>query len=109
MQKLYLKDQERFYSLDINDIMYFLIIERKTVIQCKEQHFYIRLPLSIIEPHLNENFVRVHKSCILNLDSVVFYDNKKKKAILVNNEHIDTISDKYSEKIENYFNNKLKI
>ena len=109
MEKIYLRDQERYYALDKDDIMYFLIMERKTLIQCKELNFYIRLPLSIIEPQLDENFIRVHKSCILNLNSVVFYDNKKKRAILINNEYVDTISDKYSCKIEKYFSEKLKI
>lgn len=109
MEKIYLRDQERYYALDKDDIMYFLIMERKTLIQCKEQNFYIRLPLSIIESQLDKNFIRVHKSCILNLNSVVFYDNKKKRAILVNDEYVDTISDKYSCKIEKYFNEKLKI
>lgn len=79
MEKIYLRDQERYYALDKDDIMYFLIMERKTLIQCKEQNFYIRLPLSIIESQLDKNFIRVHKSCILNLNSVVFYDNKKKE------------------------------
>lgn len=109
MEKIYLRDQERYYALDKDDIMYFLIMERKTLIQCKELNFYIRLPLSIIEPQLDKNFIRVHKSCILNLNSVVFYDNKKKRAILINNEYVDTISDKYSCKIEKYFSEKLKI
>ncbi|MBE6152708.1 MAG: LytTR family transcriptional regulator [Firmicutes bacterium] len=109
MEKIYLRDQERFYAFNTEDIMYFLIMERKTVIQCKEQNYNIRLPLSHIEPLLNDNFIRVHKSCILNLDNIVFYDNKKKKAKLINDEHIDTISDKYSCKIEKYFNEKLKI
>lgn len=109
MEKVYLRDQERYYALDKDDIMYFLIMDRKTLIQCKEQNFYIRLPLSTIQSHLDKNFIRIHKSCILNLDSIIFYDNKKKRAILVNNEFIDTISDKYSKKIEKYFNDKLKI
>lgn len=109
MGKIYLKDEERFYALNEQDILYIQIVDRKIVIQCKDFHFYIRLPLSEIEKSLNDNFLRTHKSCIVNLYNVTFYDSKRKKAILSDGTTINLISDKNSKMISNYFNDKLKI
>lgn len=107
--KIFLKDKDRFYALNSDDILYFIIVKRKTTIFCKENIFKIRLSLSEIEKKLSSNFLRTHKSCIINLNNIIFYDHKKKKATLSNGDNIDCISNENSEKIVKYFNDKLKI
>lgn len=106
-EKIYLKDKERYFALDKKEIQYIIIINRKILIQCKDYRFYTRLPLSEIEKNLDTDFIRTHKSCIINVSNVVYYDNKKRKAYFDDLNSIDLISEEMSKKIELYFKNKI--
>ncbi len=105
--KIYLKDKERYFALPKKEIQYIIIINRKILIQCKDYSFYIRLPLSKIEEYLDNDFIRSHKSCIINISNIVYYDNKKRKAYFDDSNSIDLISEEMSKKIELYFKNKI--
>lgn len=105
--KIYLEDKERYFALDKSEVLYIIITNRRNIIQCKDYHFYTRLSLSEIEKKLDDDFIRSHKSCIINLSNVVYYDNKKRKAFFTDSNSIDLISEETSKKIKLYFKNKI--
>ena len=53
--------------IDYNDIIYFYKIDHDVHIQTTYEHYIKRTTLKEIEEHLPTQFVRCHKSCIVNM------------------------------------------
>ena len=63
-------DKEEYF-VDINQIIYIEAGHRKSRLQCVGQAMYIRVPIGEIETKLPAQFVRIHRSYIINLDYVL--------------------------------------
>lgn len=58
------------YFIPINEILFFESTDPKTAAHTKDRMFYTPLKLYELEERLPRNFMRVAKSCIINLNSI---------------------------------------
>ena len=63
--------------------------------------------LTQVEEKLNNCFVRIHKSYIVNRDYVSFIDKKEHMAVLCNGEHIPISEAQYGKAMEKLRNNRI--
>lgn len=86
------KKGTELFSIPLEDIYYIESVDKKTFIYCKSEVYENITSLSELEEKLSTNsFIRVNKSCILNLNylsSVNPLWNHRLEAILKNNEKI---------------------
>ena len=79
-------------KIEIKDIFYFESVDEKTFVYCRDEVYSSNLNLYELEEKLvNTSFVRISKSCILNidhLDSVKALMNGKMQAVLSNDEKV---------------------
>lgn len=85
------KDTE-VYSIPLEEIYYIESIDKKTFVYCKSEVYETNSSLSDLEEKfITSNFIRVNKSCILNLSCLSKVNplwNHRLEAILKNNEKI---------------------
>jgi len=75
---------------------------RKVVIQTYEDKFDICGTLNDIESSLGKNFLRSHKSCIVNMENVKAVNLKEGTIIFRNNKEIDLLSRTYKKSIREW-------
>lgn len=61
---------EKDYFIKVNDILFFETGGNKTVAHTKDKMFYSDLKLYELEERLPRSFMRISKSCILNVNAV---------------------------------------
>lgn len=59
------------YYIDINQILYIEAGHRQSKLQCVDRGISIRVPIGEVEGRLPEQFIRIHRSYIINLDYVL--------------------------------------
>lgn len=104
-----LKENNSLLSINLVDIIYLTFDSniRKTVIYTTNDKVESYKSLSYYERLLNElsnNFVRTHKSCIVNVKKVKKFDFKNEEVIFKDNKKINLLSQKYKKEIEYKFN-----
>ncbi len=101
------EDNNSSYSISINDIYYFKIVdERQVLIKTTFNDFYSSKPLKYFEELVKDfNFKKTHRSILLNYSKVIKEDLKNKKLILNNNEEIKLLSREFLKELKN--KNKL--
>lgn len=76
------KIRSREYSVNADSIIYFEALNKKTVLRTAGQAFEFYMPMEEILKNLPENFVRIHKSYIVNTLHITVADYKNMTAAL---------------------------
>ncbi len=72
LTRLLVRDRQQIFPLAVDEIEYLKSDAKYTLIAARGSQFYVRLPLSEIEPRLDpQRFMRVHRNAIVNLDCVL--------------------------------------
>lgn len=85
------KKDNRNYPININDILYVDTIDEKTFVYLNNNIYEVNKRLYELESELSDNFVRISKNTILNinkLNSVKALINGKYEAFLINDEKL---------------------
>lgn len=86
------KNDSEVYSIPLEEIYYIETIDKKTFVYCKSEVYETNSPLNDLEEKFStSNFIRVNKSCVLNLSYLSKVNplwNHRLEAILKNNEKI---------------------
>lgn len=91
----------KHYQLDCRYVLYMESSEEKTVVHTNQKQFFSKKRLYELEQLLSDNFVRISKSVILNLNQVECYSpqlNGIMKAVLKNGAEV-YISRQYLKKL----------
>ncbi len=73
--------------------------ERKVVIVTDNNRFTVAIGVSEIMDYLDDNFVIVHRACIVNKNRVQKYNWKEKYFVLDNGDRVDMLSKKYKKDV----------
>ena len=100
--QLAVKKNDEIILLETNQILYFETVERNTFVYTKEDTYEIDLKLYEVEQQLIEQgFIRISKTCILNLKKVQSLKadiNRKIKVTLINGEQL-IVSRNYADEL----------
>ncbi len=93
------KDCGTFYRINVRDILYITTdtIERKSIIKTDYAEIKINKTLKEIVELLNNNFIKTHKSCIVNKNRVVGYNKPHKTILFDDGRKIDMVTSTYEE------------
>lgn len=86
------------FEIYLDDILYLYrdTVERKVAIKTvKGNIFYVNKNINQIIEDLDERFIQVHRSCIVNKDKVNVYNWAKGYFVLDNGERVDMLSKTY--------------
>ena len=96
------------FHLPFNSILYFESCNKKIKIRTASQEFEIYLSLEKIESIMPDDFIRIHKGFIVNLNRICSIDYKNMlvnlengSAVPVSRNFKSILREKYSEKVEN--------
>ena len=91
------KDGGVLYTIPLDDILYVVKdgIDRKSVLITDYAEFRLNKSLSEISKMLTENFVKTHRSCIVNKKRIVAYNRSKRLVMLDNGEKLDIVSTRF--------------
>jgi len=71
-KSIFIKEKGRYVRLNITDILYFENASDYVHVHCKSKHYVIYSTLKSITSKLTENnFMRIHRSYIINLNEIV--------------------------------------
>lgn len=62
---------DRTFMIESQDVLYFETVDKRTFLYTDDAVYEVRLRLYEIEEQLDASFIRINKSCILNLDKIV--------------------------------------
>ncbi len=84
-KKINIKENNKEYFITLNDIMYISKIKgtKKISIQTKQNKIVIKETLRNIKKKLNANFIRVHKSCIVNVNFIREINKKRSEEEII--------------------------
>lgn len=92
------KDGAVTVNLEYDDILYFFRdgVERKTIIKYDDNELKVNTPLCEIKKMLTKDFVKTHKSCIVNKNRIIEYNKAKKIITFDTGEEIDIVAKKFN-------------
>lgn len=61
---------ERTFLIELHDILYFDTIDKKTFLYTTKEVYEVALRLYEIESTMDDRFIRINKSCIINFDKL---------------------------------------
>lgn len=82
------KIRSREYSVNVDNILYFEAMNKKIMLRTAGQAFEFYMPMEDILKNLSENFVRIHKSYIVNTRHIAVADYKNMTVTLDDNSAI---------------------
>lgn len=87
-------NNNQMIKLNINEIQYFIVDDNRIKVFVKDQEFYIKQRLYQIETKILSNFVKINRSCIINLKYVKSFDTSFSGTIkvIMKNGYIDYVS-----------------
>jgi two-component system, LytTR family, response regulator len=72
LTRILVRDRGQIFPIPLTEIEYLKSDSKYTMVAARGSTFYVRLPLSELEPRLDaKRFLRVHRNAIVNLDFVV--------------------------------------
>ena len=91
------KDCGTFYKIPVRDILYVTkdSVDRKSVIKTDYCEFRVNKTLNELSDMLNDNFIKTHRSCIVNKKRVVSYNKPRKSIVFDSGISIDLVSETY--------------
>lgn len=99
---LKLRWKNTFFLVPIKDIVYIEKVLRKTNVHTKDRVYTSYMKMDEILDHLDDNFLRVHFSYVVNKDYI--HEFHSDNLIMTNNEYIP-VSRTYSKQVMNYISN----
>lgn len=95
-------DRGSIYSLKCDNILYITTdtVSRKSIIVTDKHEYNVNLTLNSLLELLNDDFIRTHKSCIVNKTRISNINNNKNIIIFDNGKEIDLLSSKYKKEID---------
>lgn len=90
------------YTIPLKDILYITTDtqERKTILVTDYTTFKISKSMIEIESLLSEDFIKTHKSCIVNKERVIRIDMRENKIYFDNHVTIDLLSRKFKKEVK---------
>jgi len=103
---LFLKTEHRIVKVDISDILYVEGMSEYMKIHLLSQPkpLVVLLSMKKLEERLPVNFMRIHRSYIINLDKIV---EVNKNCVIMNQDVYLPIGDLYKETFNNYLNTRF--
>jgi len=100
-----IKDACSFYAIPLSKILYITTDtqSRKIIIKTEMQDIYCKKTLISFEEEYQNNLIRTHKSCVVNVKKVIDFDFKNSKIHFNNRKKIELLSKKYKDKIKEKF------
>lgn len=97
-KNLRFKDNGVLYTIAFDDILYITrdSVERKCIIKTDYSEFKVGKSLNEMESMLEGNFVKTHRSCIVNLNRAVYISKSHKLIKFDNGDEIDLISSQFT-------------
>lgn len=101
-QILKFTDRGSIYTIEFNKILYITTdtVARKTIIVTAKREYKTNYTLSQMLDLLTNDFVKTHKSCIVNRSRVVKINKNKNSILFDNGLEIDMLSSKYKKEID---------
>ena len=90
-----------YYNIELDKINYITrdTVTRETIIVCDNKSYRSRLNLKNICNELNDDFIQIHRACIINNNKVKQIDKKNMCITFQNDEKITLISKKYIDRM----------
>ncbi len=103
---LFLKTEHRIVKVDISDILYVEGMSEYMKIHLISQPkpLIVLLSMKKLEERLPENFMRIHRSYIINLDKIM---EVNKNRVIMNEDVYLPIGDLYKDTFNNYLNTRF--
>ncbi len=103
---LFLKTEHRIVKVDISDILYVEGMSEYMKIHLISQPkpLIVLLSMKKLEERLPSNFMRIHRSYIINLDKII---EVNKNRVIIDNDAYLPIGDLYKETFNNYLNTRF--
>lgn len=70
-EKIQVCKDGRSYRIELSDILYFDTVDKKTFVYTMKDTYEVNLRLYEIIDQMDERFIRINKSCILNFDKLL--------------------------------------
>lgn len=101
-QILKFTDRGSIYTIEFNKILYITTdtVARKTIIVTAKREYKTNYTLSQMLDLLTNDFVKTHKSCIVNRSRVVKINKNQNSILFDNGLEIDMLSSKYKKEID---------
>lgn len=99
--KLKFKENGFIYNIALEDILYVSrdTFDRKCQVKTDNMEFKLTRSLSSMEELLPDNFMKSHRSCIVNTNRIVSIDRKGKLITFDNGTTTDLVSEKFISKL----------
>lgn len=65
-----IRNQQRF-MISMQDILYFDTVDKKTFLYTEDDVYEIQMRLYEIETALDQRFIRINKSCVMNFEKLI--------------------------------------
>lgn len=107
VDKITAYSEARIHLVDINDIYYFYTESRKVFLSTKNNKLWVKHTLSEVENNFtNNDFIRVSKGVIINMNKVSNFDQLFNGNLTVNfiNGEQEYVSRRYLKNIKDYLN-----
>ena len=103
---LFLKTEHRIVKVDISDILYVEGMSEYMKIHLISQPkpLIVLLSMKKLEERLPSNFMRIHRSYIINLDKII---EVNKNRVIIDNDAYLPIGDLYKDTFNNYLNTRF--
>jgi len=90
---------DMIYQIPVKKILYITtdIVERKTIIVTDQKDFSVSIPLYQIKSQLDNNFVQVHRSYIVNTKKITCVDFRNKKIYFESKQNPIWMSRRYAQ------------
>lgn len=101
-RKIPVHERDSIILLDIEDIYYIETIRKKTVIYTKNKGYETRETLSSFEEKLNQDFIRCHKSYLVNYKKISKIEPMFNRTYVIKFEDVDykvSVSRKYGKEL----------
>lgn len=101
-QILKFTDRGSIYTIEFNKILYITTdtVARKTIIVTAKREYKTNYTLSQMLDLLTNDFIKTHKSCIVNRSRVVKINKNQNSILFDNGLEIDMLSSKYKKEID---------
>ncbi len=67
-------ENKRIYNIELNDVICFNTEDNKIIAQTNNSKLWIKLRMYQLEENLDEKFVRINQSCIINIKKIKKFD-----------------------------------
>lgn len=100
-QVIHLESKNTIIHIELNHIVLIMTepLIRKCTIKTENSNFSVPLSLSELQMKLDNRFVKIHKSCIINKEKIVKIDKKNRIITLSNGIETDLVARDYKKKL----------